>query len=337
MIIKPHQSKPLFDKPDAYRAVLFYGPDGGLVREQSKKILSTLVKDDSDPFAITQLDADQIKEDPSRLFEALSAMSLMGEAPTVVVRDASDKLTTTVKEALEMTECQNYLILLGGDLQKKSTLRSLAEKHKQTACLACYREEGANLANTVRQRLEKEGIHYQRDTFIYLTSILGNDRGVTESELDKLILYLGDDKELTMEIVEALTNENDEKGLDDLCLAIAEGQVAKVNQLCESLFLEGNHPVMMVRAFSRYLQRIHTARGYVAKGETPDKAMLYLRPPVFFKQKDMFRRHMQSFTDAKLISLLAAMNKTELEVKRTSNPELPCLRAFTSVAYGCRK
>lgn len=61
-------------------AVLFYGPDRGLVEERAARLARTVVDDLDDPFRVTDLSGAQIVADPARLADEVAAQSLMGGA-----------------------------------------------------------------------------------------------------------------------------------------------------------------------------------------------------------------------------------------------------------------
>ncbi|MCD8497536.1 MAG: hypothetical protein LRZ85_05310 [Alphaproteobacteria bacterium] len=71
--------EPFVKKPDpAARVVLVYGPDSGLMKERAALIGKSVVADLNDPFNVAVLNADDLAEDPARLSDEASAMSMMG-------------------------------------------------------------------------------------------------------------------------------------------------------------------------------------------------------------------------------------------------------------------
>ena len=65
-------------RPDhAIRAVLFYGPDLGLVRERADILARTVCPDLKDPFRIADLSGAALVADPARLADEAAQMSLL--------------------------------------------------------------------------------------------------------------------------------------------------------------------------------------------------------------------------------------------------------------------
>jgi DNA polymerase III subunit delta len=215
MKIAPKSAREFLQKPDKNTVgVLFYGPDAGLVRERMQQVAAVILGKDGDPFGRMELGEDQLKNDPARLSDELCAMSLLGGRRVILVRDVGDKATKAVEGALERADGSNYLVVCADELGPRSSLRQLFEGHDKLAALACYKDEAVDLQTVIRQRLETAGIHCAREAFTYLTQHLGNDRYVTYSELDKVILYLGDEKQLSLEVAQELVGHNKEVQLD---------------------------------------------------------------------------------------------------------------------------
>ncbi len=335
--IAPRDVAAFVKKPDHYQTILIFGPDEGLIRDNAKALVASIAELPDDPFATTQLEASDIKDEPSKLYEALSAMSLMGDNPIIIVRNAGDKISKIVKQATELPECQNQLILLAGELTARSTLRKLCEQEKTIATIACYREEGYALERIIKEKFDAAGLSYNRDIVEIIKQSLGNDRGVTNSEIDKIITYMGNEKQLTIDIVSELINQNDDKGFDDLCTAVADGNTAKVNQLIQRLESEGVNSIAILRSVGRYFTRLSAAQGFTANGKSPADAMKMVRPPVFYKQQQSFGRHMGRCRATTIDRILATMTKAETELKRSSEQTLICSRYLTVMAHQCRR
>jgi len=335
--IAPRDVNAFIKKPDHFQTILIFGPDEGLIRDHSKSLVNALAELPDDPFATTQMEASEIKEDPSKLYEALSAMSLMGDNPIIIVRNATDKITKVVKQASELPECQNQLILLAGELTTRSSLRLLCEKDKSIASIACYREDGYALERVIKEKCDGAGLSYSRDVIEMIKQSLGNDRGVTNSEIDKIITYMGEEKKLTIDIISELINQNDDKGFDDLCNAVADGNTAKVNHMVERLSSEGVNAIAILRSVGRYFSRISAAQGFASQGKSPADAMKMVKPPVFFKQQQSFGRHMSRCRASTIDKILGTLTKAETELKRSSEQVLICSRYLTVMAHQCRR
>lgn len=306
--------------PTRYRAVLIYGPDEGLIRERRKAVLEK-VCDPGDPFGLTELAGDAVEKEPQKLYEALASFSLIGAPPVVWVRDGGGKCGAVILEALAGPK-GNFLLVTAGELESRNALRKAFEDQPDLAALACYADEAETLEKVIRGFLARKQIRAAPDVIQYLVQHLGNDRGITLSELQKLALYLGDEKELTPEAVEALVNENTRMALDDLAYALIEGRPRELHHAAERLLQEEGHPVALLRGMVRTVERVLAARSQMAQGKSPDQAMMALRPPVFFKEKDRMRRALAKRSVSQLEALLVRLLAAERTCKRGGDVNL---------------
>ncbi len=165
--------------------MLIYGADSGLVRERSEKISKAILGADfSDPFAKLELSEAELLADPARLCDELSAVSMMNPRRVIIVRDAGNNFTKVIEPALPYLHKDNYLIILADELTGKSSLRLLFEKEQSCAALACYKDEMRDVSAVIRKKFDEAAISYDREVLDYLASQLGNDRYVTNQELD---------------------------------------------------------------------------------------------------------------------------------------------------------
>jgi len=330
MKIAPRAIREFLQQPDKGCAgVLIYGPDAGLVHERMQAIAAKILPA-GDTFGRMELTEDQVKNDPALLADELAAFSLMGGRRVVVVRDAGDKIAKAMEAALAAADGSNYLVLCAGELGPRSTLRALFESAKQFAALPCYRDEAMDVQALIRRRFDETGIMCGREAMAYLTEHLGNDRGVTMSELDKIILYLGGERTLSLQSAEALVGHNRDITLDAICMDIASGNAAAMESQLTQSFREGVQPIALLRALQRHFQRLYMLRGLMREGKSAADAVASLRPPVFFRHVPTLAGQADAWPEARLMRALERLVKAELACKQM--PVDPVLLAYRACA-----
>lgn len=334
MKIAPADSARFLKNPHAScRGILVYGPDGGLVRERVN-MLTALAVPSGDGFNITDIQEEKLLADPALLADELSAMSLLGGKRVVRIRAHSEKLAGIIEEAVAHTQEGNMLIVSAEELTPRSALRTAFEKSPLLAALACYKEDSRAREATIRTALSEQGIQCDGDVLRYLTEHLGNDRGVTLSELEKILVYKGDDTHLTLEEASALVGYNDDLSSDDVCQAVAGGDVAAADNALSRLLAEGAQPIMLLRSVTRYLQKLYSLRAMMEAGQTAEQAIQALRPPVFFREVPLLKKYLARWSSASLVKALGLLLETERDIKSAGAvmPELLTSRALLTLA-----
>jgi DNA polymerase-3 subunit delta len=335
MKIAPAQADRFAAAPPAdLVAVLVYGPDDGLVRERARRIAASVVDDLSDPFRVTEIAASALREDPAKLADEACAMSLMGGRRVVRLRETGDAAAGALGDVLETASADDVLVVVeAGDLSPRSKLRKLVEGADNGAALACYSDDARTLATVIRETLAEGGLTASPDAVAWLTDHLGSDRMLSRMELEKLATYALGTGEVSLEDAEAVVGDGAATTLDDIVYSTADGNLRDLDRSLARAFDEGANAVAVVRAATRHFQRLHRAAGAVRAGSAPDQAMKSLRPPVFFKRADAFRRELQTWSAARLANALETLTDAEIACKTTGVPaEAACRRALLGLA-----
>lgn len=325
--------------PDpALRAILVFGPDEGLVRERAQRLAKLAVEDLSDPFRVAEFTGAQLKDDPARLADEAAAISFGGGQRVVLVRQAADACEAACKSFLALDTPADALVVLdAGDLSPRSKLRKLFEAAKNAACIPCYADDARTLPDVIRQTLGGHGLNVDRDAMGLLMQSLGSDRSVTRGELDKLALYMGDEKQVTEAHVRDAIGDSGATATDDAIYAAAGGDAGKLETALTRLLADGTNAVQIVRAAQRHFQRLHIARGDMATGMNADQATKALRPPIIFKQADAFRGQLGLWSEDKLARAFEILTQAETDCKTTGLPANAITgRALLAIAQAAR-
>ncbi len=317
-------------RPDAAcRAVLVWGEDAGLVRERGEALARTVVPDLSDPFRVADLTGAALADDPARLADEAASMSLTGGRRVVRVRhvtpalgkELADCFAALLKQDIAGHKPEDLALIVveAGELDGRSGLRKLFETARNAAAIACYRDEARNLPAVIRDTLAQYKVTASADALTWLAGRLGGDRAVTRGELEKLALYVGAGHEASLEDARATVGDSADIGFDDLANATAGGDVATLARVFDKLTAEGMPAVPILRAVQRHFTRLHHCAGLVASGQDPEGAMMRLRPPVFWKEKDSFRAQLRRWPPDRLSEALDRLLDAEIACK-TSGP-----------------
>ena len=137
--VKAHQAQAFLSDPDPrYAAVLFYGPDQGLVLERAQALAKAFAERSSPPGEILRIDDSDLDGDPDRLAIELRTMPMFGGRK--IVRAAAGRRVTAaaLKGLIEEGGLEGMLIVEGGNLKPDDAMRALFEKSAHAAAVACY-------------------------------------------------------------------------------------------------------------------------------------------------------------------------------------------------------
>lgn len=314
------------DPDPAIRVALFFGPDQGMVLERAKQLGKTVVDDLSDPFAVVDLMESDLKDDPARLADEARAMSFGGGRRLVRVRGGGDPVAKALATYLEEPGEGSLVVIEAGELTPKSGLRATCEKSPVCAAIGCYADQGGDLAATLRSGFGDAGIGYEPEAIALMAGHLAEDRGVVRGEIEKLVLYVGQGGKVTVADVEACLTDAAAVSLDSIAFACGDGDTAGVDQLTRRAMDEGVSEIAILRVLQQHFLRLEWV---AAQGPG---AVDKLRPPVFFKFKDRFRRQAGQWSLQAIRRAQGALTEAEIGCKSSGEPAaLICSRALLAV------
>jgi DNA polymerase III subunit delta len=344
MKVKPADADRFASQPgEGLLAVLVYGPDPGLVHERvlalSKAWLGKTATDD--PFAVLDLESDELAKDPGRLTDETNSMTLMGGRRVIRLRDADEKVSKAAQQLLNEADparTDNRVILAAGDLSARSSLRKLFEDAATGAALACYVEDARTLSGVIGQRLQEAGKQAPRELLAQLGERLTGDRALMTRELDKLILYMGDDPALTPEHIAATIGDEADLSLDDAVMAAMRGDIPATDRAMQRLWSQETSPVAILRALQRHLSQLQPMALEVDKGKSAKAVVSSARPPIFFKLQPAFEAQLSIWTPERLSQAMERALETEAQCKETNAPDRALTeRAFWALAQLARR
>lgn len=320
MKVTARQVNILLEKPEPkLRAALMYGPDQGLVRERADRMSRAIVEDLTDPFRVSDLSAANIKDNPARLLDEAAALSMTSGARIVRVRDANEKQVPLFTALFETKQPLSLVIAEAGDLRPRSPLRILFEECDHAVAIGCYLDDASGIDNLIQDICQTHNLTITPDARRYLVNNLGSDRLVSRSELDKLVLYLGQSRQITESDVSAVVGDNGEATMNGFALAVAEGDHRQVTRALARLALEGVTSVQALRGALHHLYRLHLIAIRVASGENVARAVSSLRPPVHFTTRIAVQRQALAWSDIKLQRAMSILLDAEIDCKSRGN------------------
>lgn len=298
-------------------AVLIFGPDEGMVHERASLMTRAILGDADDPFRLTELSGDDLKTDPARLSDEARAIAMMGGRRVIRITRVTDALESLFDSVLtEHRDSRQALIVIeAGDIGSKSSLKKLFEALPHAGAVACYRDEARDLPLIIAQQVKEAGCEIDRDAIEYLAANLGGDRGVTRSEIDKMLLYMGEEKRIALKDAMACVADQAAVGLDDLCQAVGLGELKSLERQLERNLAE-THPIMLVKMVSKHFLRLHQVIARLQRGENLDAAINSLQPRLFWKAVDSFKVQSRRWSAGAIAQALLRLAELEAEAMR---------------------
>jgi DNA polymerase-3 subunit delta len=322
--------------------VLVYGPDAGLVRERTERIVHASVDDPRDPFALARLEGDDLASEPSRLYEEAHTVPLFGGRRAVWIKAGSRNFTAAVETMLAAPPTDCRVVIEAGELRRNAPLRTICEKSKAAAAIGCYPDLARDLVRLVDDEMREAKLTIAPDARAALVLLIGGDRRASRSEIRKLALYAHGRDRVTLDDVFAVVADAAALALDGVVDAAFAGRVPDTESQFARAIAANISANAIMSAALRHVMQLHKARLAVEAGETSDAALRSFIPPLHFTRASLVTAALNGWDAGKLMRAMdqladAARDVRELRapVNTLANPIAQ--RALLSIATAARR
>lgn len=309
--IKAHQADAFMKSPPPrLAAALFFGSDPGLVSERSAVLARTLANRENPPGEILRLDDAELDEDPGRLETELQ-MRPMFSSRRIVRAIAGRRISAQLlKPLLGSHPLEGLLVVEAGNLKPDDALRTLFEGLDTCFAVACYPDSAADVDSLILEILSSFSLSIDGDARALLQSRLGADRALSRAEIEKLALYALGRPAITLQDVENVVGDAADLALERIAEAAAEGRTAIAMTDFGRALASGESAQAIILITQRYFLKLHKVRSDVDAGQRLDDALKSIRPPIYFKQRDVFARQVRNWPRPQLDQALRRIAET---------------------------
>lgn len=273
--------------PDAVRMFLIHGVDAGTVTERGRATLQTALSRSSDGGNVIRLGSEELSQDPGRLSDEALSVSMFGGDPVIHIRinDGRHNLMPALQPLLDAPPDVSWIVIEAGDLRKSNAVRKAFEASSNAASVICYELEDRELARMVKAMISDAGKSIDDDAADTLLGMLGTDRMATRNEIEKLILYVGEEAVITIDDVTSSTGETLALRSDRVIDAALVGRIADMDKDLVRLNNEGQSPSGLATQMLRHLLAMQSMRARFDKGSSARQIVENARPPIYFKRR----------------------------------------------------
>ena len=320
MIIKTFEFNKIDHKSKFF---LFYGENQGhknqLIEEKFRKKHTecTYNYDESD-----------ILNNKENFFNDILSKSFFEEEKLFIINRATDKLKETIEEVIEKKITDITLVLNANTLEKKSKLRALFEKNRETVCVAFYEDNQQTLSAMVSVFFREKKIPVSQQLINLITVRSRGDRQNLKNELQKIDSFIMNKKKINLHDIINLTNlaENyNVSVLIDSCLS--KNKKKTIHILNENKY-SLDDCMLIVRSFLIKSKRLIKLSKEVKKTKNIDAAISSHKPPIFWKDKEIVKLQIKNWSYENIEKLIYEINDVELLIKKYSNNSVNILYDF---------
>ncbi len=316
--------------PQHIKAILFYGPDQGLVSYRAEQMQKS--------FNIAgRFKYEKVKNNPNLILDDLKSFSLFDDNQSkqkiAIIECSGNSLTEPLLGIVKKSDHAGMLIFCATDLGTDSSLRKCFEGGDKIAAIPCYVDDQSSIARIIQQQLKLKQCTCSADFIPTLINYISvGDHLLVLNEIDKILLFLEGKKHFTSNDLNNYLEIQEDTSFDKLNFQLSLRQKKDFDSLILRLENEGHNSVAIIRVIMRHFFRLYQTKSLIDQGISEQAAMDRLQPKVFFKQLNDFVKSLKLWQKEELFHFLDALNQLELNVKQ--KPHLANLLLKKTITEG---
>ena len=321
MIIKSHEIL----KIDTQKTnmLLFYGSNEGHKNEEILKL--TQKNKNKEVF---KYDEKEVIDNQNSFLESVLSKSLFKNEKLIIIKRSSEKILKILDELKDKEIDDLFIIVVSGNLEKKSKLRSKFEKDKKYICVAFYPDTDQILSRLTHDFFKKQNLIISQENINLIVSKCSGDRGTLFNELNKIKNYIQDKKKITLEDISKLINLAENHSISELvdnCLAKNKRKI--INILNENNFVNEDC-IIIVRTFILKAKKLLKLSNEFANNNNLDLTISSAKPTIFWKDKEITKQQLKNWTPRNIKNLIYNLSEIELIIKKNINNSVNLITDF---------
>ena len=233
-----------------------------------------------------------------------------------------------IKEIIKRNIGEILIVCISDILEKKSKLRSLFEKDENLISLAFYPDNIQTLLSFTNNFFKERNISLSFETINLIVNKTNGERKFLVNELEKIELFLKNKKIISNNEINKLININEDNDVGELidnCLAKNKNKI--IFLMNENNF-NSDDLIMIIRIFLSKAKRLLGLVKNFSRQKNIDKTILEAKPPIFWKEKEIVKKQIKSWSINQVEKLIIEINEIEFLVKTNSQNSKHILSDF---------
>ena len=323
MIIKSFELQKI--KNSNSTIILIYGNNEGIKEQIIKDCFLKNFKGD----ILNYEEADVINKKDEFISNLLNK-SLFEEKKTIIISRGSEKFIDIVIDIMEKNPSGIKIIIKTQNLEKKSKMRGLFEKEKNLTCIPVYEDDSRSLNPIIQEFLRKNKLKISQEIINILIERSKGDRKNLNNELSKLKNLAISKKKIELDDVQKLTNLAENYSVFELSDNYLAKNLKKVSNILNENNYSSDDCILILRTILNKSKRLLKIKTELDKRKNIDDVLSTLKPPIFWKDKDIVKKQAQSWSTKEVKNMIYKINDLETIVKKNSKNSLNFVSDFVS-------
>ena len=279
---------------------------------------------------VLKYDEYEVLNNSDEFISSLLTDSLFSTNKIIIISRATDKIVDVINDILERGKSETKIIIKCHSLEKKSKLRKLFEKEGNIICTPVYEDDNRSLNSIIQIFLKENKFNLSQEIKNILIERSKGDRINLRNELIKLKNLSLSKKILSIDDVDKLSNLVENYSVFEL----SDNYLTKNSKKVSNILNENNYSsedcILIIRTILSKSKRLLKIRNEIDNNSDIDQAISSIKPPIFWKEKDIVKKQAQSWTTNEVKEIIFKISDLEALVKKNTANSILFVSNFVS-------
>lgn len=193
--------------------------------------------------------------DAEKVVDALQTLPVMSEKRLVILKEAhllTEKQWAQLDEVKELNKETTVFVILAHQLDKRK--KSIKKWMDWGTLVECVTPQEAARAGWIRSLAKEKGLELDNESLGYLVQMGGNTLEELDRDLDKLFLFFGEPRRITIGDVAQVLERSRDESIFSLAEAVAKKDRPQALFLFHRLHAQGESEIALVALIARHLR-----------------------------------------------------------------------------------
>ena len=311
--------------------IFLHGTNLGLINLIYKKTLEILKIDTNDPFRVSKIGGNEFKDNPSTLQDNINTLNIFSEKRFILLDLMQISMTKSLEnfilEAVK-TKNSNYLLIIKAPNLRIGSFIKYFQNTNNSILVPCYEEKKNSIRSKLANLFSKHKINFKKEFLENLILNLSSNSLINEMELEKLDVFLTNNKNVTEEAVFTLISTNEEINLNKVIENCSNGNSSKALTIFENIYENQGTSVTIIRMFANHFKLLEKILLHFEHNKNLEYTLENIKPPIFFKKREFLIFQCSIWNLKSINMILARLIDLEVRCKLNHMAEKTLLSQF---------
>jgi DNA polymerase III subunit delta len=272
-----------------------------------------IISEDAKAFNYTVVYGKDIQS-PRQIIDLASQFPMMSDKILVIIKEAQE--FKALKDLVDYVKkpVPHAIIVMAHKHKKIDKRISIAKELEKHVIFESTKMYDDKLPSWIANLAKQKGLKLDNQIAALLAEYLGNDLSKIENEIDKLVLSIGKDKTITMDVIQDQIGISKEYNVFELQKAITEKDRSKAYLITKFLGQNAkDNPIQMLTSnLYGYFLKVLIASQNLQEGDAVLQKKLGLSSAYFLKD---YKAAAKNYNQDKLKAIIQRLQVTDLQSK----------------------